>query len=86
MQGQGIVRRRIVHENQCMRWHVGESLLGAPCREEGMMPLAVRVPCFPGALTGQCCARYPAALGHRLHNDQPLPLPCRRLYPRTIFL
>src|SRR6266446_5310375 len=48
-----------------------------------MMHLAVIVPCFPRALQGQFCPRYPAALCHRRHNDKPLTFPCRLLYGRT---
>jgi hypothetical protein len=86
MQGQGMVIRRLVHDKQCMRWNGGESWLGEPCRAEVMMHVAVLGPGFPRALQGQCCPRYPAALCHRMHKDKPRTLPCRLLYPRTIFI
>src|SRR6266446_2745758 len=75
---------RVIHDNQRVARDVGQQLLGEPFGEEVMVHLAVIVPCCLGALAGQFRSGDPAALGHRMENDEPFSFACRLLYPWTI--
>ena len=86
MTREGIVIRRVVHDNQRIPGHVWQQLLVEPFCEEIMMHLAVIVTRFPCALQGQFRTWYPAALCHRMDNDETCTFACRLLYPRTIFI